>query len=39
MQKSKTAKMNEIGDATLRLCETCGNFADAKNYVIREVEN
>ena len=31
-------KWMKIENTTLWLCETCGNFADAKNYVIREVE-
>ena len=31
-------KWMKLEDATLWLCETCGKFADAKNYVIREVE-
>jgi len=28
----------KIENTTLWLCETCGNFTDAKNYIIREVE-
>jgi len=31
-------KWMKIENTTLWFCETCGNFADAKNYVIREVE-
>lgn len=31
-------KWMKLENATLWLCETCGKFADAKNYVIREVE-